>query len=442
MKTALTIAGSDSSGGAGIQADIKTMTANGVYATSAITALTAQNTTGVYGILESTPEFLANQLDCVFTDIFPDAVKTGMVSSTALIAVIADKLRQYGAKHIVVDPVMVATSGAKLLRDDAIADDTVASAVHEVRAHGGKKQFSLTTTTLHEPKKAPKAGKPTMREVAKQALIGQSPDKPVTTVSRPNWLKVIVGRLNERFVVVLVSDVSETVRFSQIRDSFITNVSEQLLKPTQSLEELADALEHDSDNKAAIEGNTVKLRQSCARMEHMVSDLLLLIKAQEPILPTASNRINVMEQVKTVVGAHRDMAQRRGIDIEIDGDESLDINGEGEQIQAAVAKLLENAIAYSPDGKGITVSVKPNEDGTKVLLSVLDRGCGIAQKEQSRIFERFYRGGNQNGHSEEGIGLGLAIVKHVALTHHGSASVWSAPGQGSTFTLELPVARN
>ena len=151
---------------------------------------------------------------------------------------------------------------------------------------------------------------------------------------------------------------------------------------------------------------------------------------------------NVMEQVKTVVGAHRDMAQRRGIDIEIDGDESLDINGEGEQIQAAVAKLLENAIAYSPDGKCITVSVKPNEDGTKVLLSVLDRGCGIAQKEQSRIFERFYRGGNQNGHSEEGIGLGLAIVKHVALTHHGSASVWSAPGQGSTFTLELPVARN
>ena len=108
----------------------------------------------------------------------------------------------------------------------------------------------------------------------------------MTTVSRPNWLKVIVGRLNERFVVVLVSDVSETVRFSQIRDSFITNVSEQLLKPTQSLEELADALEHDSDNKAAIEGNTVKLRQSCARMEHMVSDLLLLIKAQEPILPT------------------------------------------------------------------------------------------------------------------------------------------------------------
>ena len=120
MKTALTIAGSDSSGGAGIQADIKTMTANGVYAMSAITALTAQNTTGVTDILESTPLFLGEQLDAIFTDIFPDAVKIGMVSSAQLILVIAEKLKQYGAKNIVVDPVMVATSGAKLLREDAV----------------------------------------------------------------------------------------------------------------------------------------------------------------------------------------------------------------------------------------------------------------------------------------------------------------------------------
>jgi hydroxymethylpyrimidine/phosphomethylpyrimidine kinase len=120
MKTALTIAGSDSSGGAGIQADIKTMTANGVYAMSAVTALTAQNTTGVTDILEATPAFLAAELDAVFTDIFPDAIKIGMVSSRDLIAVITEKLVQYGAKHVVVDPVMVATSGAKLLREDAI----------------------------------------------------------------------------------------------------------------------------------------------------------------------------------------------------------------------------------------------------------------------------------------------------------------------------------
>ncbi len=120
MKTALTIAGSDCSGGAGIQADIKTMMANGVYAMSAITALTAQNTQGVIGIMELQPEFLEQQLDAIFTDIRPDAVKIGMVSSSALIEKIADKLQQYEAVNLVVDPVMVSTSGARLINEEAV----------------------------------------------------------------------------------------------------------------------------------------------------------------------------------------------------------------------------------------------------------------------------------------------------------------------------------
>lgn len=120
MKTALTIAGSDSSGGAGIQADIKAMTMNGVYAMSAITALTAQNTLGVSGIMEVTPEFLRAQIDSVFTDIYPDAVKIGMVSSSGLIRAISEALRHYNARNIVADPVMVSTSGAKLITDDAV----------------------------------------------------------------------------------------------------------------------------------------------------------------------------------------------------------------------------------------------------------------------------------------------------------------------------------
>ena len=119
-KTALTIAGSDSGGGAGIQADIKTMMANGVYAMSAITALTAQNTTKVADIMEVTPQFLAEQLDCIFTDIRPDAVKTGMVVSADLIRTIAGKLTEYQAENIVVDPVMVSTSGARLISEEAI----------------------------------------------------------------------------------------------------------------------------------------------------------------------------------------------------------------------------------------------------------------------------------------------------------------------------------
>ena len=121
MKTALTIAGSDCSGGAGIQADLKTMTAHGVYGMSAVTALTAQNTTGVTGIMEVTPEFLGMQLDSIFTDIVPDAVKIGMVASAGLIGMIAQKLKAYHAQNIVLDPVMVATSGARLISEDAVS---------------------------------------------------------------------------------------------------------------------------------------------------------------------------------------------------------------------------------------------------------------------------------------------------------------------------------
>ncbi len=120
MKTCLTIAGSDSSGGAGIQADLKTMTVNGVYAMSVITALTAQNTQGVTGILDVSPEFINEQMDAVFTDIYPDAIKIGMVSSPEIVEAIASSLEKFQAKNIVLDPVMVATSGAKLLKEEAM----------------------------------------------------------------------------------------------------------------------------------------------------------------------------------------------------------------------------------------------------------------------------------------------------------------------------------
>ena len=121
MYTALTIAGSDSSGGAGIQADIKTMTANGVYAMSAITALTAQNTSGVSDIYEVSPEFLQAQLKAIFEDITPDAIKIGMINDIEIVKVISACLHKYRPAYVIFDPVMVSTSGHKLIEDDAIA---------------------------------------------------------------------------------------------------------------------------------------------------------------------------------------------------------------------------------------------------------------------------------------------------------------------------------
>ncbi len=120
MERVLTIAGSDCSGGAGIQADIKTITVHKMYAMSVITALTAQNTTGVYGIEEASKDFVCNQIDCVFKDIEPNAVKIGMVSNSEIIEIISEKLKFYNAKNIVLDPVMVSTSGSKLISDEAI----------------------------------------------------------------------------------------------------------------------------------------------------------------------------------------------------------------------------------------------------------------------------------------------------------------------------------
>ncbi|KDE74732.1 phosphomethylpyrimidine kinase [Fusobacterium necrophorum BFTR-2] len=122
MKTALSVAGSDCSGGAGIQADIKTMLANGVYGMTVITSLTAQNTLGVNAILEVPTEFVEKQLESIFQDIYPNAVKIGMLSSTSTIQKIAEILQKYQAKNIVLDPVMISTSGSPLLRDDAIKD--------------------------------------------------------------------------------------------------------------------------------------------------------------------------------------------------------------------------------------------------------------------------------------------------------------------------------
>lgn len=160
MKKVLTIAGSDCSGGAGIQADLKTFTAHKVYGMSVITALTAQNTTGVYGVLEASPEFIAQQLDCVFTDIVPDAVKIGMLSNADIIETVAAKLQEYQARNIVLDPVMIATSGSRLLSDQALDSlktrllplaDLITPNIHEAEC--------LTGLTIHNTEQMLEAAK-------------------------------------------------------------------------------------------------------------------------------------------------------------------------------------------------------------------------------------------------------------------------------------------
>ncbi|OZG63174.1 Histidine kinase-, DNA gyrase B-, and HSP90-like ATPase [Bifidobacterium lemurum] len=316
-----------------------------------------------------------------------------------------------------------------VVQDDAIAIDEVMRAVHEVRAAGGRRMFDLTTSTPERFISMPS-------EAAASTGVVET-----ASVRRPNWLKVTVGRINERFVVVLIDDVSDAVRFGQVRDSFITNVSEQLLGPTEALVVLADNLERGGADEERIARDARQVRDSCEKLNHMVADLLLLIKAQEPVTPSSANRLDLLEQVRHVADQLRPQAVAAGVGLHVDGDEGVIVNGEVDQIRTAITKLVENAIGYSPQGKSVSVAVSRAKTGDHAMVRVLDQGRGIAKEDQSRVFERFYRGTEQTSRTENGVGLGLAIVKHVALTHHGDVAVWSVPGSGSTFTLSLPLAR-
>ena len=304
-------------------------------------------------------------------------------------------------------------------------EQQVLDAIHEARKSGGKRQFDLTTDTPE-------------RYVADQ---NKGDHVATQSVHRPNWLKVTVGRINEQFVIVLITDVSDVIRFAQVRDSFITNVSEQLLGPTEALAKLADSLESGNLDEQQVAADARRVRSSCSKLNHMVSDLLLLIRAQEPITPSSANRLNVMEQLRATAARLEPQAAEAGVQLNIKGDDDLVINGEADQIDSAVTKLIENAIGYSKENGVVSVSASKDKDGDRAVIRVIDQGTGIAKKDQARIFERFYRGVEQSNRTADGVGLGLAIVKHVALTHHGDVTVWSAPGQGSTFSLTLPLAQ-
>ncbi|NMN00082.1 ATPase [Bifidobacterium sp. DSM 109958] len=307
-----------------------------------------------------------------------------------------------------------------VVRDDAIVEPRVLEEVRRIRKAGGKATFDLTTTT------------------AGPAQEGAADER---RASRPNWLKVTVGRVGDSFVVVLLDDVSDMVRFSRTRDSFIVNVSEQMLRPTLALDRVARDLKDHGDDADRVAADADEVRSIGRRMNRMVSDLMLLIRAQEPVVASSANRLSLLGQARDVVTAMAPSAKARGVRLDVSGQGDLTVNGDGDQIRAAIGKLVENAVAYSPDKGTVSVVVGPTKDGGHAVVRVVDQGCGIPKDEQERVFERFYRGRRQNERTRDGIGLGLAVVKHVALTHHGSASVWSMPGAGSTFSLTLPLAQ-
>ena len=330
-----------------------------------------------------------------------------------------------------------------IVSNDEISNPRIIEAIAQVRRSGGRRSFNLITRT------------PTEFALDAAAESRESDDWEISqaqAVSRRNWLKVTLGRIDQSLVVVLIDDVSDSVRFVRTRDAFMTNVSEQMLKPVQALEELAAQLKTTShlegddpellrSHLRSVSKDASSVQRYSAYLGHVLKDLLLLIRAQERIKPSRENVLDVAEQIRTVVQDEQDGADQAHVTLRWRCDQPLTIHGDGQQIRVALAKLVENAISYSPSGSTVSLVAQASKDGHYGIIRVVDHGRGISKADQGRIFERFYRADNQNEQTAVGIGLGLAIVKHVALTHHGSVTVWSAPGEGSTFTLMLPLAQ-
>ncbi len=259
------------------------------------------------------------------------------------------------------------------------------------------------------------------------------------TITRPNWLTVTVGAVGKGIVVVIIEDTSAAHRFAQTREDFIENVSQQLISSTRTLSNLTDVLQNENVSTEKIKDIARSTGKSSKRLEHMLEDLLLLMRAQNPINPGDSNVLSIENELNEVQKQVSPLALDCNVKVKIESDSSLKVSGYADQICAAIRKLIENAIIYSRENSVVSVSAKKSSDGNYAVIRVVDCGAGIPLEDQSRIFERFYRSNNQNNRSQEGVGLGLAIAKHVALTHNGSITLWSRPGQGTTVSLALPL---
>ena len=231
-----------------------------------------------------------------------------------------------------------------LVRDDTLIEPTLLDAVHKVMKDGSRCSFDLETQTPEQFMTMNGFG----AAAADDGLTAEAS-------SRPNWLKVTVGRIGDHLVLVLINDVSESIRFAQIRDSFISNVSEQLLQPTRALERLADSLESADVSYEQLSNHARQVRHSCVRLDRMISDLLMLIKAQEPVTASEANRCDLFSQVSGAVDDLAGAARDAGVQVRVGGKSPVMIHGEADQIRMAVRKMVENAIVYSHPGGAVGV---------------------------------------------------------------------------------------
>lgn len=288
---------------------------------------------------------------------------------------------------------------------------------------------------------------PRVLEVAKDVLEQQEEhvldlDLPQrTTGSRIRNVRALVAPLtltDNSYAIVYGSDESENVRMENARRDFVANVSHELKTPVGGMALLAEALLQDPTDPEMVDYFGNKLQKEAHRMGEMITDLISLSKLQGAEALPDMAPVRVDDIVDDAVARNLVAAESHGIELNRGQRLGLRVMGERAMLTVALSNLITNAINYSPSGQPVSVTQKLVRDNV-VLIRVTDRGIGIAPEDQKRVFERFYRVDKARSRSTGGTGLGLAIVKHVVANHGGTITLWSRPGTGSTFTIELPL---
>jgi two-component system sensor histidine kinase SenX3 len=253
--------------------------------------------------------------------------------------------------------------------------------------------------------------------------------------------EVSVSPLNdEGMVLVLISDQSEARRIDAVRRDFVANVSHELKTPIGALGLLSEAILGAKDQPDAVVKFASRMQMEAKRLTDLVQEIIDLSRLQSSDPLQKAFDVEASDVVREAVAQAALSAESRKITVEIGEIEDATVIGDRDQLIMAVLNLVENAINYSPENTKVSVVVKVKQE--LLEISVTDQGIGIAEDELARVFERFYRVDPARSRMTGGTGLGLSIVKHVALNHGGDIKVWSKEGVGSTFTLQLPIARS
>ncbi len=320
-------------------------------------------------------------------------------------------------------PVAVAVVGP---HDDLLTHNDAASRLHVVR--GSRIGFNELLELVREVRRT---GEPFDGEAVRESLPGSPRVR----------LRVRIAQLDDEQIAVIGVDEEQARRVEAVRRDFVANVSHELKTPIGAIGVLAEAVEAAKDDPVAVERFSQRLQKETSRLSELVTQIINLSRLQSSDPGIEHEPVALREVIDEAVARCRESAEGRNVTILVAGEEHIHVGGDRWQLVDAVTNLIQNAINYSDEGARVAISLAEVEEDDErfVDLLVSDNGIGISREDQERIFERFYRVDYGRSRSMGGTGLGLSIVRHIMLTHGGTVSVWSIPGQGSTFTLRFPA---